>query len=309
MKRTKILPKTLENQSLLENYKSYISVVGYGEQNVKNKLANGAEFLGWLERLKISSVDEVTTPTIKEYCEYLKNRPHRCQEGVRSLKTVASNIHSIKIFFAWLQESGVIITNPMSVLRFKLPKSKPTPRTILTIEEAKELYKTTETFQERAILSLAYGCGLRNKEIMQANINDIRVNEGILIVPRGKGNKRRVIPMSRQVEQDIRNYINNERYLYLKNKEEQAFILNIKGDRMGKYSVLGILKRIIARTDNQNMIEKNIGIHSLRHSIATHLLEQGLPVEQVRNFLGHTHLETTEIYTRVSQEQLKALIS
>lgn len=140
------------------------------------------------------------------------------------------------------------------------------------------------------------------------NTDDIKTNDGILIVPKGKGNKRRVIPMSRKVEQDIKNYEENERYLYLKEETEKALILNIKGDRMRKYTINKYLKRIITRTGNQNIIEKNISIHNLRHSIATHLLEQGVPVEQVRNFLGHTHLETTEIYTRVSQKQLKALI-
>jgi integrase/recombinase XerD len=213
------------------------------------------------------------------------------------------------MFFSWLQERRTIVTNPMSTLKFNYPKAGKKPRTVLTIAEIKELYRETETQQERAILSLAYGCGLRSMEVTAVNLDDIRFNEGILIVPKGKGNKRRVIPMNRRIEQDLKNYMYNERYLYQKDDNEKAFILNIKGDRMRKYTVRKILSRIIARIGNQTIIEKNISTHNLRHSIATHLLEQGVAVEQVRNFLGHAHLETTEIYTRVSQEQLKSLMN
>lgn len=114
--------------------------------------------------------------------------------------------------------------------------------------------------------------------------------------------------MSSGVVDDLRNYYENERSQFIKRDNEIAFLLNIKGDRMRGYTCRKILNRIIERTGNQTIKDKNIAIHNLRHSIATHLLEEGVSVEQVRNFLGHAHVETTEIYTRVSQEQLKKLI-
>lgn len=308
MRKQKIKPATPQYKTLLENYHEHTGIVGYSENGRKIKHANTAEFLVWLESREITSIRQVEPFIIKEHYRYMKNRPHKKYEGILSLKTIAGHMRSIRVFFAWLQESGIIITNPMSTLKFNYPEPNRKPRTVLTISEIKELYQATETLQERAILSLAYGCGLRNMELTAVNTDDIKTNDGILIVPKGKGNKRRVIPMSRQVQQDIKNYEENERYLYLKEETEKALILNIKGDRMRKYTINKYLKRIITRTGNQNIIKKNISIHNLRHSIATHLLEQGVPVEQVRNFLGHTHLETTEIYTRVSQKQLKALI-
>lgn len=168
------------------------------------------------------------------------------------------------------------------------------------------MYRSTENMQERAILSLSYGCGLRSMELVSVNVEDIK--DGILIVPKGKGNKRRVIPMTRKVEEDIQNYITYERTLFSISLNEKALLLNILGKRIKKYTCLKILKEIIKRTGNLEIIQKKISIHNLRHSIATHLLEEGVPIEQVRTFLGHSQLETTEIYTRVSKNQLKSLI-
>ena len=91
------------------------------------------------------------------------------------------------------------------------------------------------------------------------------------------------------------------------NPGESAFMLHNRGGRMQRYTYNKYLKIIIKRTENQEIIAKNISIHNLRHSIATHLSEQGVKLEQVRDFLGHSQLETTEIYTRVSRNQLKKL--
>ena len=302
-------PETPQYTVLLENYHKHTGIVGYSENGRKVKYADIAEFLVWLEKEGITGINNVQPHHVKGHYEYLKNRPHKKREGVLSLKTVAHHMHNIRVFFSWLQESGAIITNPVSTLTFNRPPSERKPRTVLSIQEIKELYKASETLQEKAILSLAYGCGLRSMELTAVNVNDIKFNDGILIIPKGKGNKRRAVPTNRRIEQDLKNYIDNERYLYLKDEDEKAFLLNIKGDRMQKYTIRKILGRIIRRTGNQSIINKQISIHNLRHSIATHLLEQGLPAEQVRDFLGHTHLETTEIYTRVNQKQLKSLIN
>lgn len=301
-------PETPQYTTLLEDYHKHTGIVGYSENGRETKHSNTAEFLVWLENEGITNIGKVQPHHIKEHYGYLKNRPHKKQGGVLSLKTVSSHMHDIRVFFSWLQESGTLTANPMSTLKFNYPKPDKKPRTVLTIPEIKELYRATETLQEKAILSLAYGCGLRCMEVTAVNLEDIKLNDGILIVPKGKGNKRRVVPTNRKIEQDLKNYIDNERYLYLKDDNEKALILNIKGDRMRKYTIRKILAGIIARTGNQAIIDKNISTHNLRHSIATHLLEQGVPVEQVRNFLGHAHLETTEIYTRVGQQQLRSLM-
>ncbi len=304
----KIKPKTEQYRTLLESYQTYISILGYCENGRQIKHSNVLELLTQLEAREITPIKKVSPADIIRHYEYLKNRPHKRHGGVLSLKTISHHMRNIRVFFAFLQESGIIITNPMSTLKFNHPQSQPTQRTILTIPEIKELYQATETLQERVILSLAYGCGLRAMELSAVNMEDIRTGDGILIVPRGKGNKRRVIPMSSGVKKDLENYIENERDLYIVDEAVKALLLNIKGDRLQGYTCRKLLKKLIARAGNKKIISKEISTHNLRHSIATHLLEQGVPIEQVRNFLGHSHLETTEIYTRVNQNQLKQLL-
>ena len=302
----------LKNQTyktILSDYRQHVRILGYSENGQEVKYANVLELLTWLESEGIQELTTVEPVHIKAYHEHLRHRPHKKQVGVLHESTIHHHMHNVRAFFAWLQESGVLITNPMSTLRFRFTKAKSEPRTVLTIAQVQLLYRTSETLQERVILSLAYGCGLRAMELSSVNLSDLNLRDGILTVPQGKGNKRRVVPMSHRVQQDIRDYINNERDLYIKDEAELALLLNIKGKRLRHYTARKLLQSLVERTGDKTIISKNIALHNLRHSIATHLLEQGLPLEQVRNFLGHSHLETTEVYTRVNQAQLKALLS
>ena len=205
-----------------------------------------------------------------------------------------------------LQSKGEITVNAFSTFKNDYQESN-VERTILTQSEIKSLYEATENHQERAMLSLAYGCGLRAAELEAVNVQDIKLRDEILIVPKGKGNKRRTIPLSPGVKEDLKNYFYQERSKLIADPEEQAFMLHSQGGRMRGYTWNKYLKRIIERTDNLTIQSKGISLHNLRHSIATHLLENGIAVEQVRLFLGHRMVETTETYTRVNQEQLKKL--
>ncbi|MEN0050187.1 MAG: tyrosine-type recombinase/integrase, partial [Bacteroidota bacterium] len=170
--------------------------------------------------------------------------------------------------------------------------------------------------QERAILSLAYGCGLRASELEKCNIKDVRLKDKLLIVPEGKNKKRRVVPMSKGVAKDLGDYFYLERdrlkmgraFKLYDADNRFAFMLHNQGGRMRRWTYNKYLKAIIERSENQIIKDKQISLHNLRHSIATHLIEQGVALEQVRLFLGHSQLETTQIYTRISQEQINKLI-
>lgn len=162
------------------------------------------------------------------------------------------------------------------------------------------------------MLSLGYGCGMRVGELEKINIKDIKLRESIVIVPKGKGNKRRIIPMSPGVKNDIQKYYFEEREILSKgrdyNKAEEAFMLNSRGGRMREHSYNRTLKIIIERSQDEAIKSKKLSIHSLRHSIASHLIEQGMEVNQVRQFLGHSQLETTQHYTHINKNQIKNMI-
>lgn len=123
---------------------------------------------------------------------------------------------------------------------------------------------------------------------------------GLLYVREGKGAKRRVVPMSKQVKNDLQTYAYKERKA---KPNETAFLIGHTGIRINENTASKTLKTLLEKAE----IKREITLHSLRHSIATHLLESGMSLEDVREFLGHSHLESTQIYTRISKKQISKL--
>lgn len=300
-----------EYQELAESFYRYLLRLGYNPKSSKARYNYLCEFFSQLEQKGMLDITQITAQEVSNYYDYISERPSKKDGGILSQKTTHGHMRNVRDLFVMLQNNGVTKTNPCSTLKFHYPRET-AERTILDQEEIRALYKTSESAQERAILSMAYGCGLRVGELVKCDIEDIRLREKIVIVPVGKGNKRRVVPISSGVVKDLSDYYYNERDPLTKgrdyNPKESAFMLNSRGGRMRKHTYNKYLKKIIERTENQAIKEKQITIHNLRHSIATHLLEQGIPVEQVRLFLGHSQLETTQIYTHISKRQLKELI-
>ncbi len=300
-------------QNLAENYYRYLLRLGYSNHYTKSRYRYIKEFFHYLEQKGFCQIEQTTAKQIIDYYSYISQRPSKKDGGALSQKTTHGHMRNVKDLFVMLQTENKIKTNPCSTLKFPYPREEGEERTVLTQEEIKELYAATETAQERAILSMAYGCGLRVGELVKCNIADIKLREKILIVPEGKGKKRRVVPMSSGTVKDLADYYYNEREELTKGRDykpnENAFMLHSRGGRMQKGTYNKYLKQIIDRNGNEAIQEKEITIHNLRHSIATHLLEQGIPVEQVRMFLGHSQLETTQVYTHISKRQLKELTS
>jgi len=284
-------------------YKNHLELLGYNKKSARIKYQRIQEFLTYLVNNGKSNLEEIKENEIIEYYNYIKTRPNKTYGGLLSLKSIATNMWCVKLFFAMLQANEEIKVNPASLIKYEHPETK-TSRTILNRNEIKEMFSKTKTREERVILSLGYGCGLRVSEISQLNTEDIKLSQQVVIIQKGKGNKRRVVPISPGVKRDLSEYYFNERSRHARN--EKAFLLNNNGLRMKPYTCNGRLKEIINRC-GYKIKTKNISMHNLRHSIATHLLEDGLSLEQLRDFLGHSKLESTEIYTRVSQQQIKNL--
>ena len=304
--QSSIIVVTEEYQKQSEDFKQYLLQLGHSPHGVRVKYYRLREFFALMESKGIQEIKQIQATHINEFYNHIQNRPSKKKDGgALTQKTVYDNMRAVQMFFSMLHIKGQIKINPASTLKYPFPKAKE-ERTVLTQEEIKQLYDYCTNPHERAVLTLGYGCGLRVSEMSQCNIEDVKLKESILIVPRGKGNKRRTVPMSAGVVKELADYFFNERVHY-NTTTEKAFMVHSRGGRMRKYTFNKILQIIIKRTKNKEIQEKQISIHNLRHSIATHLLEQGVPVEQVRQFLGHSQLESTEIYTRVSQKQLENL--
>jgi integrase/recombinase XerD len=295
-------------KSLSESYHQHLTIIGHSAQGALVKYRYLLKFLIYLESEGIQALNEVQPQHLTAYYKKIQSETNRRTKQPKNLKTLCNMMHSIELFFIMLQDTNQLTNNPFSTLKFTWPKQYH-QRTVLKQEEIKQLYESCRSFTERALLSLAYGCGLRVSEIVSLNVEDIKLREAILIVKRGKGNKRRVIPLSNKVKEDLNNYYYHERPITLA-LGETAFIFNSKGGRMKKYTYNKVLKSLLKRAFPPlgETGKGAISMHTLRHSIATHLLEQGMSLEQVREFLGHAEIETTEIYTHVNQTQLNKLV-
>lgn len=282
-------------KNIAAHFKVQLERLGYSQSSILMLPKLVQDFLTVQQ---ILDLQQVTPEIILEYHEYLQERPNKNKPGCLSESYVNHHIYALKLFFNWLESKGSILSNPISGLEFQKPSTK--PREILDLEEVKKLYKVCENHYERAILSLYYGCGLRRTEGIKLDLKDVQFRAELLYVRLGKGAKRRVVPMSQQVKKDLQNYAYNYRNAEPK---EKAFLVGFTQKRINCSAVARSLKVLIDRAG----IHKNITLHCLRHSIATHLLEAGLSMEDVRDFLGHRHLESTQIYTRISSKQLEKL--
>ena len=285
-------------------YKKYIEQLGYSPSTQERYSGCIKNFFTWLEQQPIRNAKQLREEDILSYRHHEEERPNRYLPGSPSLAHVQTALIAVRTWLHYLQQTGAIKKNPMSAIRIGSVKHE--PRDILTHPEINELYNACENLRERTLLNLFYGCGLRLSEALKLNIKDIHFRSGLLYVREGKGKKRRVIPMSRTVTSELKDYYLRERQQYIKHTtadNQQAFILNNIGDRMAKCNLWKQLKKIATRTT----IQKRIVPHGLRHSIATHLIESGMSLEYVRNFLGHEYIDTTQIYTRITAQQLEEL--
>lgn len=272
----------------------YLTVLGYSKSTSMQLPVRVKEFLHRQEANKKSIVN-ISSADIEEHYDYLQSRPNITKPGGLSESMISGHIFALRIFFKWLEETGIISYNPISALNFPYPNYQ--HRSALTPEETEQLYAAAETYRDRAMLSLFYGCGLRRHEAVMLDSSDVRTKEKILIVREGKGHKRRVIPLAEGVIKDFENYYYYERPQYT-TKAEPAFMLNKKGERMTQNSYIPRLKKLAAKAG----IKHSVCLHQLRHSIATHLLTRGMSLEKVRDFLGHKYIDTTQRYTHVNNK-------
>jgi integrase/recombinase XerD len=280
----------IEYNHLVKNFADHLQRLGYskGSQSMLPKCVQ--EFLYKQEQEELYDLTELTSSDITDHHEYLQQRPNQRRPGGLSEMMINHHVYALKLFFNWLQELRTIEENPMSALHFEKPTSK--AHEVLAREEIISLYEACETLKERAILHVYYGCGLRRDEGVKLNVSDLQFRNKMLYVREGKGGKSRAVPMTEKISEELKAYCYQER----KSKaNEPAFFVHQLGARMHGHEANKLLKQISERAQ----ITKEISLHSLRHSIATHLLEGGLSVEYVRDFLGHSYLESTQRYTHI----------
>ena len=261
-----------------------------------------------MEATGVKEIRDIENRHIKEYYEYLKVRPNKRKPGALSQHAIINHIGALKRFAKYIRESGQgEITVNIKPERIKSPVS------ILSPAEIQALYKACGNdilgYRDRAMLSIYYGCGLRRTEGIQVNTQDIIFNKSMIFIKKGKGNRQRYVPMNRQVKNDLENYIKNARIYLMKTEKEnevrpptEALFLSQRSKRISGNAMILRMKQLLIKAEISEEKIINTGLHTLRHSIATHLLNSGMTLENVSNFLGHQSLESTQIYTHLSND-------
>ncbi len=234
-------------------------------------------------------------PDIIEYLAF-------CRKTGLNHRTVSRYLSSIRQFYRFLHMEGKVNINP--ALHITTPKNVLNPPEYLTLEETEVLLdmpdgSTKLGARDRTILELMYSCGLRISEVVEMKTGSVDLKGGYLLVF-GKGNKERIVPFGERAERLLRPYLENVRPALLKKKPTDALFLNFRGEGMGRKGLWKIIKGHAARSG----IRKNIKPHILRHSFATHLLQNGADLRAVQELLGHADISTTQIYTHLDRGTL-----
>lgn len=285
----------MNQEDHIYSFRKELQNLGYSKNVVNNYPRYAQRLLAYTQE----TIPKITSEHILLYYEYLKTKPAKYKKQLISESHVFSQLLAIKGFFDYLQRIGAIKVNPYT-LKLKSPLKG--IRDIVSQEQIKQLYNHCQTPEQKAVLHLCYGCGLRRLEARDLQVKDIHFDKKLVFVRNGKGKKRRVIPMTDTIANELKKYCQiTDSY---RNKEQQQFLITTQGKPMLAWAISACLKKILEQTPLTDPT-LNITLHSLRHSIATHLLENEMSIEMVRNFLGHQQLRTTQIYTRVNLLNLK----
>jgi integrase/recombinase XerD len=291
-------------EAILQQFREHLYQSGYNESTQKTLLVMVQEFI-WQQQIR--EISDVSGQNIHSFYEYLQTRPLKKRSGALSEVTISRYVYALKTLFCWLEITEQINHNPISGIKFKTPGYH--VRHPLSREEVQQLFAAAATYKQRAVLHVCYSCGLRKSEAEALNIRDLHFKQQLLYVREGKGHKRRVIPLTARVARELEEYYVQDRCsAYAGNTADgQAFILNNKGCRMRGYTYNELLKQLVKKAGIPAKEQGNITLHHLRHSIATHLLQSGMSMEYVKDFLGHRFLETTQLYARLHAGQLAGL--
>ena len=265
---------------------------GYSNNTIESYKRDLDKFL---EFNKDKNIDKISNEDLKKYVKYLK-------EEKLNEKSIARNISSLKSFYKFLVISKYINNNPSDALF--LPKVKKSLPNTLTEDEVLKLLdiELTDNFSYRnkAMLELMYATGLRVSELIDLKLQDIDLNQDI-IRTFGKGSKERVIPIGDYAKEYLEKYIYEYRGSMLKRVTSEYLFLNNHGMKMTRQGFFKIVKKIA----KEKGINKELSPHTLRHSFASHLLKYGADLRTIQELLGHSDISTTQIYTHITNEELK----
>lgn len=283
-------------KELLEEYGRYLLVErGLSLNTYKGYLSDLKKFEKFLIDNNISSFEKVKKNDIISYLEYLSNE-------VQSI-SINRQLVSIRNFYLFLLMEEKIKVNPCETI--SNPKINKKIPSVLSLEEILAMINTIKDDiygkRDKAMLTLMYSCGLRVSELISIKISDLYFQEA-LIKCKGKGSKERIIPINDYAIEILNDYLLFSRKELLKDKKSSSYVfLNKNGNPLSRIYFWKLIKNYALKAG----IKKEIYPHTLRHSFATHLLENGANLRIIQTLLGHENITTTQVYTHISSSSLQ----
>jgi integrase/recombinase XerD len=246
-----------------------------------------SDFLNFCEK---EDLGEIQRTQINSYIRNL-------HENKYSPTSIMRKIASLRGFFKWASANEIIKTNPTLTLEQpKVPQRLPK---VISPQEIEEILNQNLNKTEKVIVELLYGCGLRVSELVNLKTNDYDLN-GKYLEFTGKGSKDRIVPLGKKAINAIKNYLPEREYLIQKyNLDTNQLLINEKWKLINRQEIYTFIH------EHGKMLNKTISPHTLRHSFATHLLENGADLRVVQELLGHSDVSTTQLYTHISKKRLK----
>lgn len=291
-------------EQLAEEYIQSLKVRNLSERTIAGHSWTLSKFFDFLKRHGVDRFEQINKPIILDYQTELYHRIS--QRGKPHSVSSQNNMLSVvKGFTRFLKEKDYIISDPaLDVQYAKTPKTL--PRGILSRSEARRIINAPDTsctlgYRDKTIMEVLYTTGIRKDELNNLTLNDVDYNDGFLRVLAGKGGKDRMLPLGRIACRYLENYIKSVRPELIKDPYNHHLFLSARGNRLSKNVVWGLVKKYAKKAK----IKKNVSPHTFRHTCATAMLKNKADVRAVQELLGHESLDTTQVYTRVTINDLK----
>jgi len=266
---------------LLEKLKTELKIRGFSEKTIKTYVFHNQRFLDFVEK----EPDGINEDNIKSYMAYLmvekRQKPTSVNLVLSALKFMYQEIMKKRIFDD-----------------IKTPKNEKKLPTVLTRDEIERMIKSVKNQKHKLLIELMYSSGLRVSECVSIKIEDLNLEEKMGLIKSGKGKKDRNIILSKKLISDLRDYLSSR-------NDANPYIFPVRDTHIS----IRQAQKIVHDAAKKAGIQKRVFCHALRSSFATHLLENGTDIRIIQELLGHSNIQTTERYTRVSRAQLKKVTS
>jgi len=253
------------------------------------------QYFSYLREINLQNISNSNKTTVITYLLYL-------QKKGRATSTISRNLASIRSFYQYITKNKLIDHDPTADL--ESPKVEKKLPQILSPEEVELLLEQPQCidlkgYRDKAMLELLYATGIRVSELIQLDVTDVNID--LAYIKCSKGSRERVIPIGSIAINALKEYLNKARPLLIQHNDEKALFVNINGGRLTRQGFWKIIKQY----KNQAQISKEITPHTLRHSFAAHLLENGADLRSIQEMLGHSDISSTQIYAQIAKNRIR----